>query len=192
MHLKGRRVETQLPDEYTRVTNPERFRPLHDFARNFFERLANEYDVIESSEFELVPIIMQRFDYARPPITLTPQAREEAPISVAFTPFPSLVLRCGKFFSEPFPVCACDGCGRNADEEVDRLQRVLNPVIAGEFLEQVQLPLFGNAHVTYRLGRIDAPHGLASGGSQVARSEARKLRRAGFERIQWAPWSKRT
>ena len=183
MHLRRRRIETQLPEAYTRVTNPERFRPLHDFALNLFERLAHEYDVVQSNEFELVPIIMRPFDYARPPITLTPNAHDEAPISVAFTTFPSLVLRCGKFFNEPFPVCACDGCGRDADEEVDRLQHILDAVIAGEFLEEVELPLFGNAHLKYRLGRIDGPHGLTSGGSGVSRDDARKFRRANTMRV---------
>jgi hypothetical protein len=192
MHLKRRLIETQLPEEYTRVTNPERFRALHDFAVDLFKRLADEYDVTESNDFQLVPIIMRPFDYARPPITLTPNAGDEAPISVAFTRFPSLVLRCGKFFNEPFPVCGCDGCGRDADEEIERLQHILGPVIAGDFLEGVHLPFFGNAHLTYRLGRIDGPHGLTSGGGGVSRGEARQHRRAGCGRIRWAPWSKRT
>ena len=192
MHLKRRRVETQLPEAYTRVTNPERFRPLHDFALNLFERLAHEYYVMESNELELVPISMQPVDYAKPPMTLTPNANDEAPISIAFTTLPGLVLRCGKFFNEPFPVCACDGCGTHADEEVERLQRIIDPVIVGDFVEGLELPFIGNAYLTYRLGRIDGPHGLTSGGSGVSRDEARKLRRAGFERIQWAPWSKRT
>src|SRR4051794_291926 len=116
MHLKRRHAATQLPEEYTRVTNPERLRPLHDFAFQLFERLANEYDVAESNEFELVGR-MRPFEYSRPPITLTPNGRNEAPISVAFTTFPGLVLRCGKFFNKPFPICGCDGCAETADEE---------------------------------------------------------------------------
>ena len=191
MHLKRPPSARQLPEEYTRVTNPERLRPLHDFAIHLFERLANEYDVTESNEFELVGR-MRSFDYARPPITLTPIARNEAPISIAFTTFPSLVLRCGKFFNKPFPVCGCDGCAANADEETDRLQNTLAPVIAGDFLEEVELPFFGNAHLKWRLGKMYGPHGLSSGGNGVSRDEARQLRRTGFRRIQWDAWSKRT
>jgi hypothetical protein len=191
MHLKRPRVGTELPEEYTRVTNPERFLPIQDFALNLLERLAHEYDVLVLNEFEAVPNIMRPVEHARLPITLAPKAQDEAPISVAFTKFPGLVLRCGKFFNESYPVCGCDGCGRDADEEIERLQRIIDPVVAGEFVEEVELPLFGNAYLMYRLGRMHGSYGFASSGSGVSRDEARALMRSGFGRIEWAPWSRK-
>ena len=191
MHLKRPPVVRELPEEYTRVTNPERLLPLHDFAIDLFGRLANQYDVTESDEFELIGR-MRSFAYARPPITLTPNSHNQAPISVGFTTFPSLVLRCGKFFNEPLPVCGCDACAPSVDEEADRLQNFLGPVIAGDFLEEIELPFLGSAHFKWRLGRMSGPHGLSSGGFGVSRDEARALRRTGFKRIQWDRWSRRT
>ena len=191
MHLKRKRVETQLPEDYTRVTNPERLRPLHDFALQLFTHLANEYDVAESEAFEIVPGIMRGFTYARPPITLTPNSSNEAPISIAFTSFPGLIFRCGRFFNAPFPVCGCDHCAATIDRETERLQEILGCVITGYFLEEVELPIFGTAHGKWRLGSMDGPYGLSGGGVSLSRDRARELRRGGLRRVQWKPWSKR-
>ena len=191
MHLKRPRVTTQLPDDYTRITNPERLRPLHDFALQFVAELVNEYDVIESDRFELVPVIMREFDYARPPITLTPNAADEAPFSIAFTTFPGLMVRCGRFFHEPFPVCGCDHCAANLEDEIERLRRILGPVIAGDFAEEVTLPFVGNAYLKWELGRIDGPFGMSGGGTGVPRECARALRLSGVKRIQWQKWTRR-
>jgi hypothetical protein len=46
--------ETPL-EVYSRVTNPGRFRPLHQLALDLLERLGAEYDVSRTSVFELLP-----------------------------------------------------------------------------------------------------------------------------------------
>jgi hypothetical protein len=191
MHLKRRRVVTELPTEYTRVTNPERLRPLHDFALQLLSILATEYDVGESEEFEIIPRIMGRLSFARPPITLTPNSSIEAPISIAFTSFPGLILRCGRFLNAPFPICGCDQCAETLDGETERLRGILDCVVMGNFLEEVELPIFGTAHGKWRLGDINAANGVEGGGISFSRDHARELQHAGLKRIQWKPWSTR-
>lgn len=58
MHWKRTHITEPLPDKYTRVTHPERFLPLQEFALELIAQLRNEYDVVDSTVFELIPGIM--------------------------------------------------------------------------------------------------------------------------------------
>lgn len=191
MHIKRKRTADPLPEVYTRVTNPERFRRLHDFALERLAQLRNDYDAIESNTFEMVPGVMRRVEYARPPVTLTPVITSAASISVAFTSFPSLIVRCGRFFNAPFPVCACDGCDASADDEAKRFQEIVANVVSGHFREDVELPFFGSAQVRWRLGSIHSPYGLSEGGMSIPRASARSLRSEGLTRVEWIAWPRR-
>jgi hypothetical protein len=191
MHLKRRHTETPLPEEYTRVTNPERLLPLHDLAVESMLLLRDAYDVTASSTFELIPGVMRPFEYARPPISLTPRSPTEAPVSIAFTTFPGLTLRCGRFFHEPFPVCGCDACAASFEREAERLQGILHSVVTGDFREEIEIPLLGTAHVSWSVGTANGPHGSSSSRSALPRETARKLS-AKSTRIDWSRWSKRT
>lgn len=190
MHLKRTRTETPLPDAYTRVTNPERFLPLHDLAVDTMSRLGRDYDVIETSAFDLMPGIMGPFEYARPPMTLTPSSSKEAPVSIAFTTFPSLSVRCGRFFHDSFPFCGCDACAATVDREAERLLQILGFVVAGQFREEIDIPLIDTPRVRWSLGAIDSPNGSLRSESALRRDRARKLSTVS-RRIQWSPWSKR-
>src|SRR5438105_1609369 len=101
-------------ETYGRVTNPERFRSLHGHALGLLARLQATYDVVWSEAFELLPGLTQPFEQARPPATLTPTLPGAAPIAVAFTAFPSLLVRYGRWHFAAFPSCGCDACNENA------------------------------------------------------------------------------
>jgi len=193
MHLKKKNYHLEaVPEAYSRVTNPERFRSLHGLALELVARFRSKYDVIESDTLELIPDIMRPIEHARPPITLTPTASGAAPIAIAFTLFPSLIVRCGRLFNTPFPVCACDGCAATAEREGARLEEILTDVVAGHFREELQIPLFGDARVRWSLGIVTAGDGhLAKGASRLSRERARALRATGFRRVQWMPWPQR-
>jgi hypothetical protein len=92
------------PEAYGRVTNPERFRPLHRYAVALLDRLRTDYAVDVTAAF-VFPYGMQPFTPARPPVTLTPKDPGAAPVAVAFTTFPSVVVRCGRWLVESFPAC---------------------------------------------------------------------------------------
>jgi hypothetical protein len=187
MHLKRTRVEVPLPVEYTRVTNPERLLPLHDLAVDIMTRLRDEYEVIETQTFELTSR-MRAFAYARPPITLAPISQNEAPISVAFTQFPSLIVRSGKFFNASFPVCGCDACAPTFEGEAERLQATIRSVVAGHFREELDIPLVGRAHLSWSL--TEGPYASTSSRMMLPRDDARQLS-SRSKRIEWHAWTKR-
>ena len=188
MHLKRRRPIVPLPEEYTRVTNPERFRPLHGLALALVNRLSGEFDVRTSEAFEQRPWHRRPLEHARPPLTLTPATPDAAPIAIAFTPFPSLLVRCGRWFDTSFPQCACDACAETAAGEGARLEELVGDVTAGRFAEELRIPLlFGSAWVRWRLGGMNVGH-AREGGSSVRREVARELGGAGTGRVQWQPW----
>jgi len=181
------------PEEYSRVTNPERFRPLHGHALDLLARLEATYDVTRSEAFDSLPGLMHPFEHARPPVMLTPVAPSAAPVAVAFTAFPSLVIRYGRWHAVPLPSCGCDACGEHAGDQAERLDDVLGKVVAGLFAEEVRIPVFGDARLYSRFGDGTPREGLSGEGwTTLPRAVARRLAGSGPRRIQWQPWPRRT
>jgi len=178
------------PEAYSRVTNPERFLPLHAFALALLDRLTLEYDVIRTDAFARMPD-MTRFEQARLPVTLTPVASEAAPIAIAFTTFPSLVVRCGKWSAMGLPDCGCDACAATAEREAERLEQLLGDVVAGRFREELRIPLFGRAGVRWSFGDITRAGHLREGGQYLSRDQARLLDTGGPKRMLWQSWHPR-
>jgi Family of unknown function (DUF6226) len=178
------------PEAYSRVTNPERFLPLHTFALALLDRLAMEYDVIRTDAFTLMPN-MTPFDQPRSPVTLTPIVPGAAPIAIAFTTFPSLVVRYGKWSAMGFPNCGCDACAATAEREGESLEELVGDVVAGRFREELRIPLFGRATVHWSFGDITRAGHLSEGGQDMSREQARTLDTAGPTRIHWQPWPRR-
>jgi hypothetical protein len=182
-----KRPRRPLPEEYSRVTNPERFRPLVDHTVALFARLGATYDVVESAAFDSVPPLRESFPHARPPITLTPAVPDAAPLAVAFTDFPSVVLRYGRWHSEAFPSCGCDACDANAVDEARRLDELVSGVVAGRFMEELRVPWFRSARLSRFFAGGTGFEGVSGGGwTTVSRRRASAL--GGPARIQWRPW----
>lgn len=180
------------PEEYSRVTNAERFRPLHRHALDLLAQLEEAYDVTRSETFELLPGLMQPFEYARPPVTLTPTIPDAAPVAVAFTTFPSLVVRYGRWHAQSFPSCGCDACDEGATDQAEHLDDVLGKVVAGLFAEEVRIPLFGDARLYHRFGDGTPREGVGGEGwTMLPRTVARALADSGRRRIQWQAWPRR-
>jgi hypothetical protein len=175
------------PEAYSRVANPERFLPLHTFALALLDRLAVEYDVIRSDAFRLMRY-MTPFDQQLPPVTLTPIASGAAPIAIAFTTFPSLVVRYGKWSAMGFPACGCDACAETAEREGERLEQLVGDVVSGRFREELRIPLFGRPVIHWSFGDIASAGHLSEGGQNMSRDEARMLDTGGPRRMIWQPW----
>lgn len=187
---EGVRIRVPLPEEYSRVTNPERFRPLVDHALALCARLRATYDVVESATFDLLPDMRQPFPHARPPVTLTPASSSAAPIGFAFTGFPSVVLRFGRWHAQEFPWCGCDACNANATDEARRLDAYVKTVVDGRYAEELRRRWFRSARLYQRFTQGDATEGPFGGGwSTIRRETARALRGSG--RIEWQPWPRR-
>jgi hypothetical protein len=179
------------PEEYSRVTNPERFRALHGHALEMFERLEAVYAVRRSVAFELLPRVMRAFEYARPPVTLTPVSPAAAPIAIAFTTFPSLVVRCGRWYARPFPSCGCDACAETAIGEADRLDRIIGKVVAGHFAESLQIPWFGAARLAHDFRGGQPGEWEGQQWTTVPRAVSQAIAGPKPRRVHWRPWPQR-
>lgn len=190
MSMHGWDHDEPASEGYSQITDPERFRPLHRLAGDLLERLSSEYKVTWSESFELLPG-MTPFDHARPPVTLVPFAPNAAPIAIAFTHFPSLVARFGRWIAEPFPSCACDGCAETAESEGARLEARIQDVVAGRFAEEISIPVVGDTRLYWFFGDISGPSGHQHGWSHLPRKHAQALRGRSPNLMQWSPWSRR-
>ena len=179
------------PDEaYSRVTNPERFRPLHAAATELLDRLEREF-AVERLEGPDADDELGRESLARPRIRLVPHDPQAAPIVVAFTEFPGLHLRFGSWRTEPFPGCGCDACDETADGSMEEMTRMVEAVVSGGFRESMRVPpLLGDGWQESRFQFSDG--GFRAPRSRVRRSRA--LEMTGGERhvtLEWKPWPRR-
>ena len=177
-------LEGPPPEAYSRVTNPERFAPLHPVAMAHLQRLQEEFDVARVEDYEPVRGLTQ-VDLARPSVKLTPTDSKAAPILVAFTKFPSLIVRCGLFAESGFPTCGCDACDETAEGEQEKLELLMDAVVKGQFSESIRIPLWGEARVNWEFQSNGRRMG---GGERIARSRARAVVSGLSRTIEWAPW----
>jgi len=127
------------PEEaYSRVTEPERFMPMQQWALELVARLEHEYEVTRE-EGESMDAQLGGLSLSRPTIKLTPLDDSCAPVTIALTNFPSLAVRVGRWGTDRFPSCGCDACDEMPDEEFERFEELLDDVVAGRFRESLSL-----------------------------------------------------
>jgi hypothetical protein len=132
------------PEAYSRVTDPERFAALHEFADKLLNRLEAEFAVERTEGYGLDPEL-ESGELARPSVRLTPADADAAPILFNFYVFPSLTVSFCRWHRDKFPDCACDACDETAEGEAERLGLMVDDVIAGRFREEIVLPGDGEA-----------------------------------------------
>ena len=132
-------IEGPPEEAYSRVTNPERFQPVHGAAMELLDRLEREFEVRRIESCAAAAELAKVSD-ARPPVKLVPNDSEAAPIAVAFTHFPGLHLKFGRWRTEWLPVCGCDACDETADELIGEMNRLVESVVSGGFREAVGVP----------------------------------------------------
>ncbi len=189
--LNGDTGGGEPPDEaYTRFTNTERFRSLHDWALEAVARLHTEYEVV-LSEGEGMDARLERAPLARPTIRLTPLQDSGAPITIAFTAHPGLEVRAGRWFTDAFPSCHCDACDEQPEEEFERFSELVDDVVAGRFREAMRRQPQGTGWSSREFwdGSGELHH---SGGSLVSCSEAARTLGGETEiAVEWQPWQPR-
>ena len=174
------------PDEaYSRVTEPERFKPLHEWTLDAVTRLQAEYDVT-LEEGDGMDVELERTALARPTIKLTPRQDSCAPITITFTDFPGLAVRVGRWVTDYFPSCGCDACDEMPEEEFERLTELLSDVVAGRFRESMRLKPGGDGWSSREFWSAE---GRSSGGSRVPRAKAARILAGKNEiALEWRPW----
>ncbi len=176
------------PEAYSRVTNPDRFSPLHSFVLDLLVRLEAEFNVTSVEGYGIDTELEAR-GVVRPTVKLAPSDAGAAPITVAFSAFPGLAVRFGRWKLEFFPGCGCDACDETAEGESDRIQEQVDSLVAGQFREAIVLPFFGTARSEWEFGS-SGPR--SSGGwAQIDRSRARSLIGGGPRAFDWSKWSRK-
>ena len=194
--------ESPTDPAYSRVTNPERFRPLHPAMLEIVRRLENQFEVDRTEGYGLDEELERslhraRLDLARPDVRLIPSDSDAAPIVVAFSTFPGLRVRFGRWYIEPFPDCGCDACDESAEGEIERLNYMIDDVTAGRFREAIEIPAISFMGSGWRETRFWSP----DDGRPSTRSRSRSrvdshsaYQMSGGRRrldLNWKPWPHR-
>jgi hypothetical protein len=175
-----------LPQDYSRVTHPERFAVLQETAELLLEDLSTRYIVERRESKETLgrdadgPLVRV--------VRLIPHSPAAAPLAIAFTDFPSLVLRLGRWYEIALPGCGCDACDEDPAEVADDLRTQVSALVEGGLWERVHRRLTTSWSET----RLIGPGFKASQDAPLDPREARAARRGGFAApVQWAPWARR-
>ena len=176
-----------LPEEYGRVTNPEKYRILIPAARDLLDYLEEEFDVRRDEGSDLdEELAGTKF---RPTIVrLTPVNEGAGPLGVALFDddegFPGLAARFGAWHIEHFPTCGCDACNEQLADLIVDLKRKARALVEARFREGVPLGL--QKYLTYE---FIGPSWGGSGSRRIGRNYPRHLRRG--DSRQWKPWKVR-
>ncbi len=124
------------PDAYGRVTNPERYRVVHAAARQMIDDLRRAFAVEEDRSPELDRILMSSGASIEEVIRLVPHDDDAAPIAFAFTDFPGVLVRAGRWQLWAYPRCGCDACDEDPAETADLMRGDVEAVTAGRMSEE--------------------------------------------------------
>ena len=186
-------IEGPPEEAYSRVTNAERFQPLHSAATELLDRLEREF-AVERLEGHVADDELGRVILSRPPIRLVPPDSRAAPIRVAYTDFPGIHLRFGSWRTERFPNCGCDACDETADGSIKEMIKMVEAVVSGGFREAMRVPpLLGDGWQESEFRFNDGHGGFSRSRGRVSRPSA--LGMTGGKRdvtLEWKPWPRRT
>ncbi len=186
-----RDVDALSAEAYSRVTNPERFGLLHETAGRLLEQLELEFDIERFEGYGLDAELEQRYVLARPSIRMLPQKATAAPLVVAFSAFPGLQIRFGRWCMIAFPSCGCDTCKENAQGEIERMTLHVNDLTAGRFHEEINIHTDGDAWRESEFWSVGEHSSRQS--SRLSPDRARQLAAEGGQLSHyWEPWPRRT
>jgi hypothetical protein len=172
-------------DDYTRVTDPGRFAVLHEAAERLLDELTDQYTVERRESKEPLG---GTGEFVRT-VRLIPRMPSAAPLAVAFTDFPGVVLRLGRWHEESLPRCGCDACDEQPDDLIGEMRTQVGALIEGGLWERVRRGVTGS----WSEARLIGPDVNASRATLLDARTARAARRDGFAApVQWAPWPRRS
>jgi hypothetical protein len=182
------RPEGPAPDSYSRVTDAARFQGLHRVALDRIQQLESKFSVRRIEPYDR-DADLATAQPARATVQLQPTDSSAAPISVAFTTFPGILVRAGQWTLQAFPACGCDACAETMDGESQRFLELIDDVVAGRFRESITIPWLGTARQEWRLW---SPNGSSGGGRSLERRRAKELVKDESRSRDWKPWPPRS
>lgn len=122
------------PDAYSRVTDPERFAVLQPFARALLDDLEREFAVRRDAPATIEGGAADLVNWTAP-VRLVPLDADAAPLTIAFTSFPGVLVRFGRATDVVLPFCGCDACDDLVQELVEDLRFRVEALVTGGFSE---------------------------------------------------------
>jgi hypothetical protein len=175
-------------EAYSRVTNQQRFASLHDAAAELLDRLQREFEIERREAYGLDPELEQRSNLSRPSVALMPQDMRAAPLVIAFSTFPGLHVRFGRWYIVSFPTCGCDACDETAERETERLRSLIDNMTAGRFREAIRVRADGTE---WKESEFWSTGARCAEELPLDQARARELLEAGPSPYQWVPWPRR-
>lgn len=172
-------------EAYSRVTEPERFAPLHDWALDTVAHLQRVYQItrIEGAGLDHE---LERSQISKPSIKLTPVHDSGAPITIVFTDLPGLAVRAGRWFTDYFPSCGCDACDEMPKGAFQEFTELVDCVVSAGFRESLYLPRQGDGWLAQQFRSNDYQR---SGESRISRDGALAMLNGEAEIVlDWKPW----
>lgn len=165
------------------MSQRERFAVLHGLAVSQAARLTAEFDVERTEGYDLDAGLESGAALERATIVLSPRSGGGAPIAVAFSRFPGLHVRFGRWVRRAFPACGCDACDEDPLEEARQFQSLIEEVTAGRFRESVETAPSGARRLKWEFGMA------ARGMTELSRDEELRAPRAGEGLAhRWPAW----
>jgi hypothetical protein len=131
------------------VTNAERFTVVQEFVAELARTLAHTFEIERTEAYGIDSELESSGNLVRPTLRLLPSSATAATITIAFTNFPGLYVRFGRWVVDRFPQCGCDACDERAEGEIERLREKIGDVIAGRFQESISLGECGQAELRF-------------------------------------------
>jgi uncharacterized protein DUF6226 len=176
--------EGPSPESYSRVTNAARFQDLHRIALERLDQLERQFDVRRTEPYEASPDLAN-VPFARPAVNLAPANSSAAPIAVAFTSFPGLLVQSGRWTVHALPACGCDACAETLEGESQKFLELIDDVVAGRFRESISIPWIRSSAQRWETWSTNRRQG---GGRLLTRKRARELVESGARSYEWSPW----
>jgi hypothetical protein len=162
-----------------------RYAVLHEAADSLLDELHGRYMVERRESKELLGAEEALVRTVR----LIPRTPAAGPLAVAFTDFPGLCVRLGRWWAEELPRCGCESCGEDPAELIEVLRVQTSALVEGGLWERVRRGVGGSWFETRLIG---VGFSARREGPLIPR-DAREARRSGFAAaVQWAPWPRRS
>lgn len=178
---------------YSVEAHPERFAGLHTVARALIEHLERVFDVdvIDEPATDAALLRPQRDVIAR--VRVLPRDSEAAPLLVAFTAYPGVIVEAGVLHAFPYPICGCEACDETADAQATELEELVFAVTLGGYAEHYPVGRRRDLHLgLVHLDVAGAVTGSSWGSGDTGGLSAERLERgeatlAALHR-GWQPW----
>ncbi len=181
----GEKWASQGPPQeaYGRLTNPERYRVLHNIARALLDDMERRFDVTHevSSEADQYSAASGRV------VRLVPADMAASPLTVVFDDFPGLLVRMGDDCIAGLPACGCDACDETVERCAEQLHAYAEVCAAGDVGERIV-----HAHGWWHERWYGFPVGVSWNRTPLDLPQRDALRQAfGGDEKRWEPWPQR-